>query len=163
MKMSAAETAAESGTESTAAILDRILTRYHDRHREELAWLVSLSRKIEQVHADHPEVPQGLGDLLATLHEDIEEQMQREEDEIFPLMRRDDAEISASALAQMRKDHARHAESFARVRSLTRDLILPADACRSWTTLYQALAAFGDDLRDHIALEDEVLLPRFAA
>ncbi|MBW7922192.1 MAG: hemerythrin domain-containing protein [Rubellimicrobium sp.] len=152
-----------SATEPTDAVLDRILVRYHDKHREELAWLVSLSRTVEKVHAAHAEVPKGLGDLMAALHEDIEAEMQREEDEVFPLMRRGDAAALAGAVTRMRESHRRHAEGFARIRAATNGLHLPADACRTWTTLYEALATFGDDLRDHIALEDEVLLPRFAA
>jgi len=149
--------------QETGALIDHILLRYHDTHREELAWLVSLARRIETVHADHPAVPRGLGDLLAALHEDMEEEMQREEDEIFPLMREPGARLPGAVLARMRADHRRHDESLARVAGLTGGLALPGDACRSWSALYAALAAFGDDLRAHLALEDEVLLPRFAA
>ncbi len=147
----------------TDEIIDHILQRYHDRHREELAWLVSLSRTVESVHAAHAAAPNGLGDLLAALHEDIEEEMQREEDDIFPRLRKGDVAGLGDALTRMRDDHRRHAETFARVRQATNDLTLPSDACRTWTTLYEALRSFGDDLRDHIALEDEVLIPRFAA
>lgn len=153
----------ETNEHDTGAIIDRILVRYHDKHREELAWLVSLSRTVEKVHAGNAGVPAGLGDWLAGLHEDIEEEMQREEDEVFPLMRKGDAAALTEALERMREDHRRHAEGFARVRELTHDLTLPEGACRTWTTLYEALESFGNDLREHIALEDEVLIPRFAA
>ena len=38
---------------------------YHVRHREELPQLAALAAKVEHVHADSPDVPAGLADLLA--------------------------------------------------------------------------------------------------
>ena len=148
--------------QETSALIDHILGRYHDAHREELAFLVSLARKIESVHADHPQVPHGLGDVLERLFLDMEAEMQREEDEIFPLMR-DGSALPGGSLDAMRADHARHADIFAEAIALTGGLSLPDDACRSWATLYAALEKFGSDLRAHLQLEDEVLIPRFAA
>ena len=46
---------AESG-----ALIDYILSRYHEVHRRELPELIKLSRKVEAVHADHPRAPRGL-------------------------------------------------------------------------------------------------------
>lgn len=148
--------------QETGALIDHILANYHDAHREELAFLVTLARKIEAVHGEHPQAPLGLGDVLERLFHDMEAEMQREEDEIFPLMR-GGGRLPPGSLDTMRNDHDRHAGTFAEAIALTGDLNLPADACRSWTTLYAALGSFGSDLRAHLQLEDEILIPRFAA
>ncbi|MBZ5570614.1 MAG: hemerythrin domain-containing protein [Acidobacteriia bacterium] len=39
---------------------------------------------------------------------------------------------------------------------------IPADACISYQTLYQALQAFEADLHQHIHLENNILFPRAA-
>jgi regulator of cell morphogenesis and NO signaling len=40
------------------------------------------------------------------------------------------------------------------------DYSAPADACVSYHTLYQAMAAFEQDLHQHIHLENNILFPR---
>jgi regulator of cell morphogenesis and NO signaling len=46
------------------------------------------------------------------------------------------------------------------LRDLTNGHTTPPDACISFQTLYQALAAFEADLHQHIHLENNVLFPR---
>lgn len=43
-----------------AEIIDHIIVRYHDRHREQLPELILQATKVERVHADKPNVPRGL-------------------------------------------------------------------------------------------------------
>ena len=45
----------------------------------------------------------------------------------------------------------------------TRNYTLPADACISYRTLYQALEGFEADLHQHIHKENNILFPRAAA
>src|SRR3546814_5118126 len=68
--------------EATAALIEHILSRYHEAHRRELPELIRLARKVEAVHAGHPEAPRGLADTLEELRPELEEQMQREEKEV---------------------------------------------------------------------------------
>jgi regulator of cell morphogenesis and NO signaling len=42
-----------------AEIIDHIIVRYHDRHREQLPELILQATKVERVHADKPNVPKG--------------------------------------------------------------------------------------------------------
>src|SRR3546814_3896918 len=63
------------------------ICRYHEAHRRELPELISLARKVEAVHAGHPEAPRGLADTLEELRPELEEHMQREEKEIFQIGR----------------------------------------------------------------------------
>ena len=52
--------------QSTAALVDLIEQRYHAAHRRELPELINLARRVERVHADNPNAPAGLADLLDT-------------------------------------------------------------------------------------------------
>jgi regulator of cell morphogenesis and NO signaling len=46
------------------------------------------------------------------------------------------------------------------LRAATNDYLVPEDACLSYRTLYDALAAFEQDLHQHIHLENNLLFPR---
>ena len=53
----------------TGALIDHILSRFHEVHREELEWLIPLAQKVETVHGDHEEAPLGLTEALIALAE----------------------------------------------------------------------------------------------
>ena len=46
------------------------------------------------------------------------------------------------------------------IRRLSRDFTAPEGTCISYSTLYQALEAFEQDLHQHIHLENNILFPR---
>ncbi|MFA8443460.1 hypothetical protein [Yoonia sp.] len=61
------------------ALIDHILTNYHEMDRADLDTLVPLAVRVEQVHADDPDAPKGLARALATLAHEMEDQMTKEE------------------------------------------------------------------------------------
>jgi regulator of cell morphogenesis and NO signaling len=145
---------------ATGALIDHILSRYHETHRRELPELIRLARKVEVVHAAHPEGPKGIADALNAIYAELGKHMQAEEADLFPLMQKDDAGDSFP-VAQMRHDHDRHGELLHRLESLANGFALPGDACRSWEALYLGSAKLVDDVMEHIHLENNVLFPRF--
>ena len=76
-----------SAPQETGALIDHILSRYHEVHRAELAELQRLARKVETVHADDPEVPAGLAQALDVLASEMEDHMTKAEMILFPAMR----------------------------------------------------------------------------
>ncbi len=147
--------------EATGALIDHILSRYHETHRRELPELVRLARKVEAVHAGHPEAPRGLADTLEAIQVELEEHRQKEETELFPLMRQEHDSGAELPIAQMRLDHDRHGELLRRLDTLAHGFALPGDACRSWEALYVGTDKLIDDVMEHIHLENNVLFPRF--
>lgn len=154
-------TFAEVPTADAAALTRHIETRYHARHRAQLPDLIALAEKVERVHFGDENVPAGLADLLTRLSTEMEDHMTKEERILFPAIRQGGMPGIEHPIAVMRADHAGHDAEVARIRALTRDLTLPAGACRSWTALYDQLGAFLADLDDHMRLENDVLFPRF--
>jgi regulator of cell morphogenesis and NO signaling len=134
---------------------------YHARHREELPRLAALAAKVEQVHANAPDVPAGLSDLLRHMIGELEVHMKKEELILFPAIRRGGAPGIANPIAVMRKDHDDHGASVSRVREMTNDMTPPPNACATWRTLYEGLAHCITELEAHIRLENDVLFPRF--
>jgi regulator of cell morphogenesis and NO signaling len=147
--------------QETGALIDHILTNYHEKHRADLASLVPLAERVEQVHAVDPDAPKGLARALARLAHEMEDHMAKEEMILFPAMRAGGGAGIEHPIAVMRADHDDHAEAIARIRALTGDLTPPEHACRSWRALYGGTATLLDELAAHIALENNVLFPRF--
>lgn len=147
--------------EGSAELTRFIETRYHQTHRTDLADLTELAWKVERVHANDPQAPLGLADLLQDLVGTLEVHMKKEELILFPAIRRGGGPGIENPIAAMRADHGDHEAEVARIRTLTQDLTLPEGACRSWTALYNGLTTFLSDLDAHIRLENDVLFPRF--
>lgn len=147
--------------QETLALIAHILNRYHAAHREELDWLIPLAHKVERVHGDHLSAPIGLSELLTQLRDDLESHMTKEEQVLFPMMRRGGSQMIAHPIAEMRRDHEDEARHLQTIEHVTRGLALPEGACRSWTALYTGLRKFTDDLVVHMHLENDVLFPRF--
>lgn len=147
--------------EATAALIDHIVNRYHETHRRELPELIRLARKVEAVHAGHPDVPRGLADTLEAIEAELEDHMETEESELFPSMRQQDDAGRTLTIAQMRHEHDHHGEHLRHLEAIAKGFALPEGACRSWKALYVGTAKLVDDVMDHIHLENNVLFPRF--
>jgi regulator of cell morphogenesis and NO signaling len=149
--------------ESTEDLIALIEARYHAVHRRELPELARLARRVEAVHKAHPAVPAGLADLLETMTAEVEDHMRKEEQILFPLMRRGGHPIIAQPIAVMLAEHDDHGVHLRRLEALTDDFTPPADACPTWRALYVGARKFADDLMEHIHTENNILFPRFLA
>lgn len=147
----------------TDALIDHILTRFHDVHREELEWLIPLAQKVERVHGDRADAPHGLGDALTALRDDLESHMAKEEQILFPMMRQGGNPMIVHPIGVMRHEHDETTGLLRGIEHVTNGLTLPEGACRSWTALYTGLRKLTDDVVTHIHLENTVLFPRFEA
>ena len=63
----------------------------------------------------------------------------------------------------MMQEHEGAGQGLREMRECSRDYSIPADACLSYRTLYQALEGFEADLHQHIHLENNLLFPRAIA
>jgi regulator of cell morphogenesis and NO signaling len=148
-------------TDDPATLTRHIESRYHARHREQIPALADLAEKVETVLAGGENVPAGLSALLRRMVGDMEVHMKKEELILFPAIRRGGMPGIETPIAVMRADHDDHDRDVAEIRRLTGGLALPEGACRTWTALYDGLAAFLSDLEEHIRLENDVLFPQF--
>lgn len=103
----------------TSDLIGHILDRYHQTHRAELAWLIPLAQKVERVHGDHPSAPIGLSQVLERLRDDLESHMMKEEQVLFPIMRRGGSAVIAHPITQMRDEHEEEAEHLRTVEHVT--------------------------------------------
>ena len=142
-------------------LVDHILTRYHAVHREQLPELIRMARRVEAVHRENPDVPQGLADLLEQAEAELLDHMEKEEQIIFPNIKAGGTAMVAYPIGIMRQEHTSHGEMLEHLMALTNDAQPPAGACNTWRALYAGIAQLGDDLINHIHLENNVLFPQF--
>ncbi|TLX56083.1 iron-sulfur cluster repair protein YtfE [Stutzerimonas nosocomialis] len=142
------------------ALIDHLLARYHERHREQFPELIRLAARVEQVHGERSECPRGLAEHLWQMQQELESHMLKEEKILFPLLRRDIGSPQASGpISVMRLEHDQHGEALARLAELTNNITPPAHACNTWRALYRGLDELRDDLMQHIHLENNILFP----
>lgn len=165
--LEALDTNAEEAAASAAAmdndkLIDHIQACYHEAHRRALPELITLSRKVEAVHREHPKVPAGLSDALRHMQSELEQHMAKEEAILFPAMRQWTPGKFDIPISELRHEHDDQGTLLRQLENLTDDFTPPEGACRSWQALYVGAARLAEDLMEHIHLENNVLFPRFA-
>jgi len=164
----AAEEREDGGFESWTGrsdddLIDHLLSAFHEAHRAEVPRLEAMAAKVERVHKDKPGCPHGLARHLAAMLESLESHMQKEEEILFPMLRRGIGVMAGGPIQVMEQEHEDHGASLAKLRQLTGDYTPPPGACRTWTALYLGLAQLERDLMTHISLENNLLFPRALA
>ncbi|MBB3059249.1 iron-sulfur cluster repair protein YtfE [Microbulbifer rhizosphaerae] len=144
----------------SGALIEHILTRYHEYHRQQLPQLIHLAARVESVHRGHPECPAGLADHLEQMFAELERHMQKEEEILFPMIMRGMSAMARAPVAMMRHEHHDHVQALQQINKLTRNLTLPNGACNTWYALYLGLATLERDLEEHIHLENNLLFER---
>jgi regulator of cell morphogenesis and NO signaling len=145
------------------ALIDHILTRYHDVHRQQLPELIRMARRVESVHRDNPHVPAGLAELLETAEQELLSHMEKEEQILFPMLKSGGNPFVKQPIGMMRAEHVDHGAMLDKIMALTNDATPPQGACNTWRALYAGIGQLNDDLINHIHLENNVLFPQFEA
>lgn len=144
-------------------IIDHIIVRYHDRHREQLPELILQATKVERVHAAKASVPKGLTKYLMLLNDELLSHMMKEEQILFPMIKQGMGSRASGPISVMESEHNEASELLEVIRHVTNNVTPPPEACTTWSTLYNGINALIDDLMNHISLENHVLFPRALA
>ena len=142
-------------------LVDHILLTYHQSLYEELPRLEGMARKVLNVHRDKD--PEMLSKLFATfldIEAELKQHMLKEEQILFPLIKQGQGAQTGGPVAVMEQEHEAMGEALRRVRKLTNDFTVPAEACNTWRALWHGLEALEKDLHLHIHLENNILFPR---
>ncbi len=142
---------------SPGELIDYILRRFHEQHRQDVPELIRLARRVEQVHGERADCPTGLADHLEIMFQELLSHMMKEEQVLFPMLLAGNDGEARSPISLLRLEHDQHGEALARLEALTDDITAPADACNTWSALYAGLARLREDLMQHIHLENNVL------
>ena len=141
-------------------LIEHILLRFHEVHREQLPELIRLARQVEETHGQRADHPTGLVKHLVGMYQDLLSHLQREEQVLFPLLRRAELRRAHVPMLVMRHEHDAHGQGLQKLAQLTADFSVPEDACNTWRALYAGLVRLKEDLMQHIHLENNVLFPQ---
>lgn len=141
-------------------LIAHLIERFHEPLWEDLPRLHAMADKVHRVHGDKDPRLAALASLVRAFREELESHLAKEEQVLFPWILRQGTPAPRAPITVMLHEHDEAAEMLAQLRALTDDFALPAGACNTWTALWQGLEAFDRDLREHIALENNVLFPR---
>jgi regulator of cell morphogenesis and NO signaling len=158
---------------SLPKLITHILDTHHVFTKSEMDRLELLADKVLAAHGrNHPELVH-LNELLTRLYADLKPHMFKEEQILFPyivaMTKAGDQKRSVpfapfgtvnNPISMMMREHDTAGEILRELRALTSDYKVPADACTSYRTLYQALENFEKDLHQHIHLENNILFPK---
>lgn len=158
---------------SLPELITHILDTHHVFTKEELTRIEALTAKVIAAHgANHPELHL-VGKLFEQLSADLKPHMFKEEQVLFPYILALEAAAQSNQsgpfapfgtvnnpVRRMMLEHDTAGEILRDLRTVTSDYTAPGDACMSFRTLYEALAAFEKDLHQHIHLENNLLFPR---
>lgn len=153
--------AAAPQADEPGMLIDHILTRYHEVHRQQLPELIRMARRVEAVHRENPDCPTGLSELLAAMEAELLDHMSKEETILFPILRRGGSPFAGGPIAVMRMEHTNHGEQIAQLLAMTNDATPPAGACNTWRALYAGIEQLVNDLMEHIHLENNRLFVQF--
>jgi len=159
-----------------ADLITHITSTHHVFVREESPRIAALAAKVVGVHGkNHPELLQ-VQAIFSALAEELRVHLMKEEQVLFPYVSLMEESTLAGEPAppamfgtvvnpvrMMMQEHDGAGEALRSLRSVTNEYTLPADACISYRTLYDALRGFEADLHQHIHLENNVLFPRAVA
>lgn len=162
--------------EPLSELIAHIKNTHHKFTREETTRLTALLQKVCSVHGkNHPELFE-IREIFKDLTHELTTHMIKEEMVLFPYIERmEEAVIQNEAVlpapfgtvqnpvAMMVHEHDSAGKALRVMRKASSDFTAPTDACVSYQTLYQALAAFEVDLHQHIHLENNILFPRAIA
>lgn len=151
-----------------AELVDHLEATHHVYLHEELGLLSELAAKVASVHGErHPELLE-VRRTYDELHAELAPHLMKEEQVLFPMIRELAAADAAPSfhcgslqnpISVMLSEHDRAGELLEQLRSLTSDYALPDDACASYTSLYQRLAALEADTHMHVHKENNILFP----
>ncbi|HHF4334567.1 iron-sulfur cluster repair protein YtfE [Haemophilus influenzae] len=145
---------------SYAEMIDHIITRFHNHHREQLPELITLAEKVENVHGDRDDCPVGVAAQLEKIYAELSQHLMKEEQILFPMIKMGNYAMASMPIRVMEMEHDEAGQDVEVIKSLTNNCTPPADACFSWKALYSGINEFIDDLMHHIHLENNILFPR---
>jgi regulator of cell morphogenesis and NO signaling len=152
-------------------LVDYVLHNHHDYLKKSMPILTGRLEKLQKVHGSRHSELFDLGSLFRELAEDLHQHMWKEENVLFPYIKRlasgskegsvpkaPFASISTPVQA-MRTEHEREGGRLVKLRELTSDFTPPADGCATYRVTFQELEALERDLFQHIHIENNILFP----
>lgn len=152
---------------SDEQLIDLIMDIHHQPERVLWRELDQLVNRILLVHYKHgKELLMKLHRNFSELKMELEEHFAKEEEELFPAMRKinktpEDRAAIHSLILELEGEHEGAGQIIKRIIKETNDFMPPEYACPTMKAVYLKLHELADDIFLHIAKENSVLFKRY--
>lgn len=154
-------------------LADYIVNTHHSYVKQSLPNLTTYAAKVAGVHGiHHPELLR-INQLVEDVNAELSTHMVKEEKVLFPYIKellaaKDKKQPAGAAhfatvqapINMMEMEHELVGRSMEEIRTISKNYLLPEDACASYSLLFKMLIEFEDDLFTHIHLENNILFPK---
>lgn len=157
---------------SLSQLTDNIVNTHHVYVKKEMPQILAYLQRVASKHGGrHPEMLK-VFELFASLKEEMDEHMQKEEIILFPRIKEMERQINSgtevkfslnylqSPVNIMEQEHDHAGSIMTEIKDLTSQYNPPADACTTYRLSFAALDAFEKDLHHHVHLENNILFPK---
>ncbi len=142
-------------------LIRHILVTFHEPLKEEMPRLIEMAKKVNLVHGEKdPKRLHELFKVVSWLCAELDQHLLKEEEVLFPMVIAGDGMMADGPISIMEDEHVAAGEALRKIRELTRDFEVPAEACNTWRALWHGLEALEQALHQHIHLENNILFPR---
>ncbi len=149
-------------------LIEYIVNTHHAYLRRSLPETGDLVAKVLRAHgANHQELF-NVHKLFNALKTELEQHLIKEEELLFPLIRKYDSNPSDELRGQISKvlketedEHEGAGNILKEMRRITAEYIVPDDGCRTYKLAYSMIQEIEGDLFEHIHLENNILFKRF--
>lgn len=155
-------------TAPMSELIDNIMTEHHAYLREEMPRITFLTEKVANAHSDSNPKLRDVAAVFAEARAELEAHMVKEEQILFPLIRRIEAgETSGfhcgsirNPINVMEAEHDSTGNAMERMRALTDNYTLPEWGCNTYRAMLDALETFESNTHTHVHKENNILFPR---
>lgn len=148
-------------------LCDYIMNTHHKFVLKNLPELVFYTQKIAQVHGGHHAELIEIAELFAKINQELLQHLKKEEEVLFPAIKKALADRSpesratiASEIARMSDEHEFAGGAMDHINEISGNYLVPADGCNTYAVTYKLLRQFEDDLHIHVHLENNLLYPK---
>jgi len=150
-------------------LCDHIEQTHHAYLKTELPRLHGMIAKVLSAHgASHPEMSD-VQEAFAALEADLAPHMFKEEQVLFPAIRRLEASDTppafpfgtvANPIRMMEQEHDNAGDALDRIHRATGDHTVPEDACNTYRAMLDGLRQLELDMHQHVHKENNILFPK---
>ncbi len=148
-------------------LCDYIVNTHHKYVLKTLPELMFYTQKIADVHGDHhPELIE-IATIFSRINDELSQHLEKEETVLFPAIKKATSDSDpnirttiASEIERMEGEHDFAGGAMDKINVISKQYLLPEDACNTYRVTFELLEQFEDDLHVHVHLENNILYPK---
>jgi regulator of cell morphogenesis and NO signaling len=152
-------------------LINYLIIHHHFYVRKAIPAITGYLNKLVSKHGDRYPYLKKIDQLFASVKNELEPHMQKEEQVLFPMIKevvaaqlqKKDSHYSAAdinaTMRQMEAEHDNAGQSMFEIRRITNNYTAPGNACNTHRVCLAELMVFESDLHQHVHLENNILFP----